>query len=70
LNQLANQIAVVTGAGREIGRTFALKFAKDGADGAVVSRTRENTQKVAGEIRALPGGKAWYLPRMWRMATW
>jgi 3-oxoacyl-[acyl-carrier protein] reductase len=58
MNQLANQIAVVTGAGRGIGRGIALKFAGAGADVVCVSRTAENSEKVAGEIRAL-GRKAW-----------
>ena len=58
MSQLANQIAVVTGAGRGIGRAIALKFAGEGADGVVVSRTVENSEKVATEIRAL-GRKAW-----------
>ncbi len=56
--QLANQIAVVTGAGRGIGRAVALKYAAEGADVVVVSRTAENSEKVANEIRAL-GRKAW-----------
>jgi len=58
MSQLTNQIAVVTGAGRGIGRAIALKFAAEGADIVVVSRTAENSEKVAGEIRAL-GRKAW-----------
>src|SRR5215472_16046166 len=58
MSQLANQIAVVTGAGRGIGRAVALKFAAEGADVACISRTQENSDKVAGEIRAL-GRKAW-----------
>ena len=60
MSQLANQIAVVTGAGRGIGRAIALKFANEGADVVVVSRTPENSEKVAAEIRAL-GKKAWAL---------
>ena len=58
MSQLANQIAVVTGAGRGIGRAIALKFAEEGADIVCVSRTAENSEKVAGEIRAL-GRRAW-----------
>ena len=58
MSSLANQIAVVTGAGRGIGRAIALKFASEGADVVVVSRTQENSEKVANEIGAL-GRKAW-----------
>jgi 3-oxoacyl-[acyl-carrier protein] reductase len=58
MSQLTNQIAVVTGAGRGIGRAIALKFAQEGADIVCVSRTAENSERVAGEVRAL-GRKAW-----------
>jgi 3-oxoacyl-[acyl-carrier protein] reductase len=58
MGQLDNQIAVVTGAGRGIGRAIALKFATEGADVVCVSRTLENSEKVAGEVRAA-GRKAW-----------
>src|SRR3954464_322797 len=58
MSQLANQIAVVTGAGRGIGRGIALTFAAEGADIVCVSRTAENSEKVAQEVRAL-GRKAW-----------
>lgn len=58
MNQLANQVAVVTGAGRGIGRAIALKFAEAGADIVCVSRTAENSDKAAAEVRAL-GRKAW-----------
>ena len=58
MKQLENQIAVVTGAGRGIGRAIALKFATEGADVVCVSRTAENSEKTAGEVRAL-GRKAW-----------
>ncbi len=58
MNELENQIAVVTGAGRGIGRAIALRFAAAGADVVCVSRTTENAEKVAAEIRAL-GRRAW-----------
>lgn len=56
--QLDNQIAVITGAGRGIGRAIALRFAAEGADIVCVSRTLENAEKAAGEVRAL-GRRAW-----------
>jgi 3-oxoacyl-[acyl-carrier protein] reductase len=58
MNQLANQIAVITGAGRGIGRGIALKFAAEGADIVCVSRTAHNAEKVAAEVRAA-GRRAW-----------
>jgi len=60
MSSLTGQIAVVTGAGRGIGRAIALKFAAEGADVACVSRTVENSEKVAAEVRAL-GRRAWAL---------
>ena len=58
MSSLASQVAVVTGAGRGIGRAIALRFAAEGADVFCVSRTAQNSEKVAGEVKAL-GRKAW-----------
>lgn len=58
MSQLTNQIAVITGAGRGIGRAVALKFASEGADIVAISRTAGNAEKVANEVRAL-GRRAW-----------
>ena len=58
MSELAGQIAVVTGAGRGIGRAIALQFAASGADVVCVSRTAENAEKVAQEVKAA-GRQAW-----------
>lgn len=55
---LENLTAVVTGAGRGIGRAIALKLAQDGANIVCVSRTESNSQKIAEEVAGL-GRKSW-----------
>ena len=47
------QVAIVTGAGRGIGRAIALRFANEGARVACVSRTEQNARDVTDEINAL-----------------
>ncbi|MBT3614367.1 MAG: 3-oxoacyl-[acyl-carrier-protein] reductase [Verrucomicrobia bacterium] len=58
MSLLADKIALVTGAGRGIGRAVALAYAKMGADVVCVSRTEENSAKVAAEVEAI-GRRAW-----------
>jgi 3-oxoacyl-[acyl-carrier protein] reductase len=48
-----NQIAVVTGAGRGIGRAIAVRFASEGARVACVSRTQANAKRTADEINMI-----------------
>ena len=58
MNFLNDKVAVVTGAGRGIGGAVAIAYAKMGANVVCVSRTQENSAKVATEIEAL-GQKSW-----------
>jgi len=60
MSLLTGKVAVVTGAGRGIGRAVALAYAKMGADVVCVSRTEDNSAKVATEVEAL-GRKTWPL---------
>jgi 3-oxoacyl-[acyl-carrier protein] reductase len=53
MNRFVDQVAVVTGAGRGIGKAVALRLANEGAKVAVISRTEANAQSTANEINAL-----------------
>ena len=58
MNRFVDQVAVVTGAGRGIGKVIALRLAMEGASVAVVSRTDANSQSTASEINALKSDSA------------
>lgn len=54
---LAGRVAIVTGAGRGIGKAAAIALASAGAAVVLTSRTREQLDEAAGEI-ASAGGRA------------
>lgn len=51
--KLNGKVAIVTGAGRGLGKRMALALAEEGADVVVVSRTQSEIAQTASEIRAL-----------------
>ena len=57
MNRLQGKVAIVTGAGRNIGESICKLFAQEGASVAVVDLDRTRADKVASDIAAA-GGKA------------
>ena len=58
---LTGRVAIVTGAGKGIGRACALALAQAGADVALAARTPADLEAVAAEIRTL-GRRALVVP--------
>jgi len=51
--KLEGKVAIVTGAGRGIGKAISLAFAEAGADVVAVSRTKEEIEETCREVKAL-----------------
>jgi 7-alpha-hydroxysteroid dehydrogenase len=59
--RIDDQVALVTGAGRGIGRATALALAENGADVALAARSADQLEEVAEQIRKL-GRRALVVP--------
>jgi NAD(P)-dependent dehydrogenase (short-subunit alcohol dehydrogenase family) len=59
---LENQVAIITGAGRGIGRATALAFAEAGAAVVLVARSTDEVNSVADEIKYNGGDQALAIP--------
>lgn len=61
MNTLKGKVALVTGAGRGIGKAISLMLAQSGCRVILAARTREQLEAAAGEISAR-GGEALTIP--------
>lgn len=51
--RLVDKVAIITGGGQGIGRAYALRFAREGADVVVADINEANAQTVATEVEGL-----------------
>jgi len=51
MQNIAGKNAIITGAGRGIGRATAIAFAKEGINVGLIGKTEANLEKVADELR-------------------
>ena len=66
--QLTNKVAIVTGAGRGIGRAIAIAYAAEGAYVVIAARSEDQLNEVADEISA-NGGNVLAVPADLRNRT-
>lgn len=52
MQNLKGKVALITGAGRGIGRATAIEFAKEGIHVGLIARNKEHLDKVAGELES------------------
>ena len=67
--KLKDQVAIVTGAGRNIGEEIAKLFAAEGAKIAIVDMDKSRGERVAGAIKAKGGDAALFQADVSKAAT-
>lgn len=60
--QLEDTVAVITGAGRGIGREIALAYAAEGANVVLAARSEDALEETAGRVRGEHGREALVVP--------